>query len=250
MRSETQEAGDRPRSALVLGASGLVGGHLLRRLLDDATWGLVRAVVRRPLAVEHPRLEQRVVDFDRLERHADAFAVADVFCCLGTTMKKAGSRDAFRRVDYLYPFEAARLAEAAGADRFQLVSSLGADPASGNFYLRVKGEVERVVARLAFGAFDVFRPSILLGERPEPRPAEALAAGFGRALAVVLIGPLRRYRPIPAAMVAAAMVEVAARGEGGHHVYESEAIYAIARRARRRASRRRGGPAGPPPAAA
>lgn len=229
--------------ALVLGASGLVGGHLLERLLADATWDRVDVLGRRPLGREHPKLVERVIDFERLAEVGagsgddQPFAADCVFCCLGTTIKKVGGdRDAFRRVDFVYPFEAARLtSDHRGEKRdgvFLLVSALGANPKARTFYSRVKGEVEAAIARLPLGALHVFRPSLLLGDRQEPRPGEALAIGFSKALVLAMIGPLARFRPIAAADVAAAMAAVAARGEPGHHVYPSDRIARIARRSR------------------
>src|SRR3954468_1816810 len=122
--------GETGRSALVLGATGLIGGLCLDLLLADGAWSRVTAVVRRPTGRSHPRLAEAVVDFDRLEGRADAFAADDVFCCLGSTIRKAGSREAFYRIDHDYPVAAARLASARGARRFLLVSSLGGDAGS------------------------------------------------------------------------------------------------------------------------
>lgn len=225
------------RSALLLGGSGLVGNLCLRRLLDDPTWSRVVAPCRRRLDLLHPHLEQPLYDFDALEQHADDFAVDDVFCCLGTTIKKAGSQDAFRRVDFEYPFEAARLASSRDADQFLLITSLGADREARSFYSRVKGEVEDAVKRLPFGGLHIVRPSLLVGARQELRPAEAVAIGFGQALAIAMIGPLRRYRPIAATLVADALVAIARERIRGTNVYESDSLRTIANRARRRAQR-------------
>jgi len=184
----------RTRSAVVLGASGLVGGELLDRLLGAPEWGRVVAVGRRALAREHPKLAQRVVDFERLAEAADAFAVDDVFCCLGTTIRQAGSQAAFRRVDHDYPLEAARLALNRGAEQYLLVSAIGADAGARVFYNRVKGEVERDVAALALPRVVIVRPSLLLGERAEFRLGERVAAVGMRVAAPLLVGALREYR--------------------------------------------------------
>jgi len=136
-----------------------------------------------------------------------------VYCCLGTTIKKAGSQDAFRRVDHDYVVALAQAAKQAGARRFLLVSALGANPRSHIFYNRVKGEVERDVSAVAFAAVHIFRPSLLLGERAESRPLERLGTLAFGVLAPLLVGPLRPYRPIAAEAVAQAMVR-AALGEG------------------------------------
>jgi len=217
------------RTALVAGASGLVGGHLLDLLLEDAGYAAVTALVRHELPRAHRKLGQRLVDFDRLADGGDLPRADDVFCCLGTTMKRAGSADAFRKVDFTYVERLARLAWQHRARQFLLVSSLGADPRSRVFYNRVKGEVEEAVRKLPFDAVHIFRPSLLLGHRRESRPAERLAMLAGGALGFLLVGPLARYRPIPARTVAAAMLRVAKEAARGVHVYESDRIRALAR---------------------
>lgn len=222
---------DTSRTALLLGATGLVGGHVLRALLDDETWSRVIVLGRRSVGIESPKLDEHLIDFEALETHAERFAVDDVFSCLGTTIKKAGSEDAFRQVDYIYPFETARLAEAGGAEQLLLVSSLGANPEARSFYLRVKGELERNLSRLAFRTTCFFRPSILLGARDERRPLETFMAGLASGLWWLMIGPLGRFRPIEAKNVAAAMVAVARRRRPGKHVIESDEIRRIAHRA-------------------
>lgn len=222
---EAAAPGERPsRTALLLGATGLVGGHCLDLLLAEPAYARVAVLGRRRLHREHPKLEQHVVDFDRLAEHAAHFAVDDVFCCLGTTIRRAGSREAFRRVDLVYPREAARLAAARGARRFLLVSAVGADPASRVFYSRVKGEAEAAVREEGPERVVIVRPSLLLGEREEFRIGERVAEWLAKPLAPLLRGPLARYRPVPARTVAAALVR-RALGEGaGLEIVESERL--------------------------
>jgi uncharacterized protein YbjT (DUF2867 family) len=215
------------RAALLLGATGLVGGYCLDLLLADPLYSKVVVVARRPLMRADPKLVVIVTDFDDLDRHEDGFAVDDVFCCLGTTIRKAGSREAFRQVDVEYPVAAGRLAAARGARRFVIVTALGADPASRIAYNRDKGEVEERVKGLPLEAVWIFRPSLLLGSRSEVRVGERIAQLLLRPLAPVFAGPLRRYRPVHAARVAAAMV-AAARKEGPGRVVESEEIPRLA----------------------
>jgi len=222
------------RSALVAGASGLVGGQLLDRLLADDTWSCVTVLVRRPLVREHPKLEQAVVVFDALDATAPYFAVDDVFCCLGTTRQQAGSADARRKVEVAYPLAIARLAQAAGAEQLLAISSLGAAPESRSLYLRLKGELEQALARLPLRTVVALRPSLLLGVRHQPRPLETLFAGFAQGLWWLMIGPLGRYRPIAAQAVAAAMVAVARTRQPGKRVIESDEIRALAAAARER----------------
>ncbi|HEX9704264.1 MAG TPA: oxidoreductase [Gemmatimonadales bacterium] len=215
------------RTALVAGATGLVGGHILRLLLEDAAYERVTALVRRGLPVSHRKLVQREIDFDLLRDLAATSRVNDVFCALGTTMRQAGSRDAFYKVDFTYVTELARLASNQRASQFLMVSSLGANPRSRVFYNRVKGEAEEAVQRLRFDAIHLFRPSLLVGDRKEFRPAERLGIVLARLVTPVLVGPLRPYRPIHAETVARAMVRAAREGRRGVHVYRSDKIQAL-----------------------
>jgi uncharacterized protein YbjT (DUF2867 family) len=212
------------RSALLLGATGMVGGHCLDLLLADDAFSRVIVLGRRAVDRQHPRLEQHTVDFARLDEHASLFSVDDVFCCLGTTIRAAGSQEAFRRVDHDYPLAAARLASGRGAKRFHLVTAMGADPGSRIFYNRVKGEVERAVSALPFEGVALLRPSLLLGERAGRRPAEAAAQGVMGALGFLFVGPLRNYRALPGSAVARALVRLAKDGVRGVRVVESGEI--------------------------
>lgn len=217
------------KSALVAGATGLVGGELVEQLVADPTYELVTMLVRRAVDLRDPKLHQQVVDFDRLEEAAGACGADAVFCCLGTTIKKAGSQAAFRQVDFAYPLRLVELAKAAGAGRFLIVTAMGADARSAIFYNRVKGEVEQALIRLDLPALDIFRPSLLLGRRPEVRPGEAAGAVLMRAVAPLLAGPLKPYRAIAGADVARAMRVVAAGSTAGVHIHRSDEIAALAR---------------------
>ena len=218
--------GPRNKRALLAGATGLVGSHLLIRLLAHPSYTRVEVLVRRELPIHHPKLAPRLVDFEHL--HADpGNAADDVFCCLGTTIGKAGSQEAFRRVDHDYPLALASLAKAAGAQQFLVVSSLGADALSSVFYSRVKGETERDIAAVGLPKSIFMRPSILRGERQEVRAGEKLGILVGRLLAPLFIGSLRKYRPIHADCVAAAMV-FAANHDFRSGPVESDAIEKLA----------------------
>ena len=218
------------RTALVAGASGLVGGHLLRQLLDDPAYDRVTALTRRALPLTHKKLVQRVVDFDRLAEVGDFPRVHDVFCCLGTTIKQARSQDAFRKVDCTYVVELGRMAVRHRTAQFLLVTALGADPRSRVFYNRVKGETEEAIRRLQFDGVQIFRPSLLLGKRVQSRPAERIAVVLSPLVGWMLLGPLTRYRPIKATTVARAMVRIARDAPRGAHVYESDEIRRLGRR--------------------
>ena len=216
------------RSALVVGASGLVGRHLLALLLADDAYSRVIVLTRKSLGLEHPKLIESVVNFDQLEQHQNLIKGEDVFCCLGTTIKVAGSQEAFRKVDFTYVVQTAAISQKNGGRQFLVISSLGADAHSRIFYNRVKGEMEKAVGKIPFDSVRVFRPSLLLGERRESRPAEALAIFFFKALSVFLfIGALRRYRAVQAHTVAKAMLETAKQQGKGVKILESEEIQSL-----------------------
>ena len=185
VKGEAKLADPKMKSALIAGATGLIGGHVLRRLLAHPWYSRVEVLVRRELPIRDPKFTQRIVDFEQLEAGVPGIAPDEVFCCLGTTIRKAGSEEAFRRVDYDYPLALARLAQAAGAGKFMMVSALGADPKSSMFYSRVKGEVEQAVAAIGSPAASLLRPSLLLGSRAENRPAEKIGTAVGKAIAAL-----------------------------------------------------------------
>ena len=215
------------RTAVVLGASGLVGSDCLRLLLADESYERVHALVRRPLTIEHPKLSQHQVRFDQLDAPAPYWSADAVFCALGTTIKKAGSQEAFRVVDHDYPLAAGCSAATAGAGVFLLISSLGAGEHSRNFYLRVKGETERDLSMAGLRSLVILRPSLILGERAEHRPGESLAAIMMKPLSPLFRGPLLRYRPIPSEVIARTMVHMSGRAERGMVILESEHIAEI-----------------------
>jgi uncharacterized protein YbjT (DUF2867 family) len=211
-------------SALLLGATGLVGGNVLDLLLDDPAYGRVVVLGRRAIDRTHPRLEQHVADLERVEEHAGLFAVDDVFCCLGTTIRAAGSQQAFRRVDHDYVVASARAAAAAGARRYLLVTAAGADSGSRFFYNRVKGDAEAGVSAQRFEGVVILRPSLILGPRAERRTMEALFQRLAPALNAVLVGPLARYRAVDARAVARAMVRLAKERPRGVRTVENDEI--------------------------
>ena len=217
------------RTALLLGATGLVGRYTLARLARDPRWSRVVTLDRRPLPRASDTHAPHVVDFDRLGDVDPAlWACDDVFCALGTTIKDAGSQAAFRRVDLEIPAEAARLARANGATQMLLVSSMGADADSRIFYNRVKGEAEAAVLRTGFEAVQTVRPSLLTGDRETPRTGERIGEAVLGLFRPLLAGPLRNLRPTAADDVAAALVALAAARRVGAHVYDPEAIRAWA----------------------
>lgn len=211
------------KTVLLVGATGLVGGLILNRLLDDETYGRVIALTRSAItgADELSKLDTRIVDFGRPDDWWDQVDADQTICALGTTIKKAGSREAFRRVDFDYPLTIARAALAGGCRHFLLVSAMGADPTSRVFYNRVKGELEAAILGLGFTGVSIFRPSLLIGDRREFRPGEAVGQVLGRWLAFAIP---KRFRPVHARTVAAAVVRVAAADAAGNRVLASDAI--------------------------
>ncbi len=215
------------RTALVAGATGLTGKHLLEFLLADERYATVHALVRKATLPTHPKLSQGVVDFESLPKLPKA---DDAFCCLGTTIKKAGSQAAFRKVDFDYVLKFATAAKAAGAKRFLVVSALGAYAKSAVFYNRVKGEMENALKPMNFESLHIFRPSFLLGERTEARVGERLGIAVFSALAPLMIGPARRVRPVEANLVARGMVLAASGSALGVTLIESDEIIGLTER--------------------
>ena len=216
------------RIALLAGATGLVGRELLSLLLDDADIAEVVTLTRRPLQHPHPKLQQGVVEFDQLGNFALP-GVDDFYCCLGTTIKRAGSQRAFREVDFVYPLAIARMALAAGATRCLFVSAMGADASSRIFYNRVKGELEAALAQLPFEAVFAFRPSLLAGDREEFRGGERIALAVARPLSLLIPA---KFRPVAGIDVARAMLACAKRDRPGRFVVPSDEIRRIAKAAR------------------
>lgn len=231
-------------SAVVFGATGLVGGHLVRLLATDARFSSafsgITLVGRRPS--HHPSLDkagtplpvvERVADLTATSTYDSVFSNAVVFCCLGTTIKRAGSRDAFRMVDVTLPATLARAASKGGATKFLLVSAVGANASSRVFYNHCKGEAENIVASYTFPkGVVVVRPSLLLGERAESRVGEKLGATVLGPLAPLFVGPAAKFRPITAETVARALANAAildsAGDSAGLVVYEGEGLFNVA----------------------
>jgi len=212
------------KNALVLGATGLVGKELVNLLLQQDTYEKINLLVRKPLAIDHPKCEQHIINFDHLHHYSEWFQVTDIFCCLGTTIKTAGSKEAFRKVDYGYPLEAAKLAKEKGAHKYLIISAMGANPKSLFFYNQVKGQLEESLTKLELPSLHILRPSLLLGEREEFRFGERMAAKMSGFLNAVLAGPFKPFRAIEAKKVAAAMVNAASTDVKGVKIYKSDRI--------------------------
>jgi uncharacterized protein YbjT (DUF2867 family) len=208
------------KTAIIAGASGLIGQSLIQLLLKSDKYSKVIALVRTTLGINHTKLSELKVDFDTIRDFTDFPKCDDIFCCLGTTIKNAGSKEAFYKVDYTYCHELAKRGLAAGADRFFQVTAMGADSKSSNFYSRVKGQLEDQLSFLGYKTIYIFKPSLLRGDRKEFRFGEKLALIITRA--IPFIGPLKKYRPIHVDKVADAMLKVAKQEDKGFYYYQSD----------------------------
>ena len=217
-----------PKIALLAGATGLIGGLLLKTLLDAPDYSRVYALTRRPYGKEHPKLANRVVIFERMAEQLKGLVVQDAFCCIGTTIHEAGSQEAFRAADVDAVLMFARAARAAQAARFVVVSSVGASSNSKKFYLRTKGEMEEAVTDLGFTSVDILQPSLLLGPRKSFRLLETAGQIFAPLINPLLTGAREPFRAIPAETVARAMLGAARRGARGTYRYTYGGIRQLA----------------------
>jgi uncharacterized protein YbjT (DUF2867 family) len=214
---------------LLAGASGLTGSRTLDVLLDAPDFARVLAVSRRPLQREHSRLANRIVQFPQMEAQLKGTSAEAALCCLGTTIRQAGSQKAFQEVDIGSVLTFARAALAAGVKRFVVISAVGADPESKNFYLRTKGEMEEQLEALGFESLDILQPSMLLGWRKEMRPLELLGCALMPLVNPLLAGKYMAYRGISATTVGKAMLGATRSGRRGVQRYTYAGIEALAR---------------------
>jgi uncharacterized protein YbjT (DUF2867 family) len=218
-----------PKIVLLAGATGLVGQYALDAFLTAPDITRVFAITRRPLGQEHPRLANRTVRFDDMETQLKGMTCQVAVCCLGTTIRQAGSQEAFRKVDVDYVLSFARAAKAAHAQRFIVVSSAKADPESKNFYLRTKGEMEEALAAVGFTSLDILQPGPLVGLRSQMRVLEIAAMVIMPLVNPFLRGERAAYRSISAKTVAAAIVGATRSGRKGVQRYTYAGIEALAR---------------------
>lgn len=214
--------------ALVFGSTGLVGSALVDKLINSESFSLVKLFVRKKSGNTHAKVQEIEVDFDKLSDVASDMTGDILYICLGTTMAKAGSKEAFYKVDYTYCYEAARLSAENRVGQVVLISSLGADPTSMVYYSKVKGEIERDISKLNFDGVNIVRPSLLLGDRKENRFGEKLFIAVTKFLPFIFIGPLKKYRPIHVVDVAKAMLTISLSQNSGCSIFESEELHKIA----------------------
>ena len=210
--------------AVIAGASGLVGSHLLTALLQAPEYTAVSILVRNTIRVAHPKLKQIVVDFSHLADHGAEIEGNAVFCCLGSTLKKTPDLKDYREIDHDYPLQLGHLALQNGVRQYHFVSALGANASKSNFYLKTKGETEDELKKLALESLHIYRPGLLTGHRTNFRPLESIAGAVMKAVAPLLVGPLKKFRSISARSVAIAMYKKSLTQTEGTFIYSSEQI--------------------------
>lgn len=208
--------------AIIAGATGLVGNNLLHLLLEHPDYTKVTALVRKKIPLQHPKLKQLVLDFDKLEDYRNDIRGDAVFCALGTTKNRTPDKEQYRKIDYQYPLDIAFIAQQNEVSQYHLVSALGANEKSPVFYSKLKGEVERDLKTIPFKAIHIYRPSLLDGKRKEHRSAERALIGLMRILNPLLIGSLKKYRSIKVEKVASAMLRQSLKPLEGIFTYNSD----------------------------
>jgi uncharacterized protein YbjT (DUF2867 family) len=212
------------KTALIAGATGLVGSSLVKMLADSDQYNTIHVVARRPVETGSEKIVIHNISPETIDQLMIPEKIDHAFCALGTTIKKAKTKENFREIDHDYVLDFARKAFDFGAEKFMVVSSLGANPKSLFFYNRVKGEVEQALKQVQFKHLFIFRPSLLLGKRNEQRSGEEIAARIYRVLEPLFIGKLKKYKGIEAAKVAKAMIEIALYETAADRIYESDEI--------------------------
>lgn len=210
------------KTAIIIGASGLVGKELSIQLLNNEAYSEVHVLVRKELDLKNVKLFQHVIDFDNINRYSNLIKGDDAFCCLGTTMKIAGSKEAFYKVDYEYVNNFARLAFQNGIKNFAMVSSMGANANSSVYYSKVKGEIEKAIIAYRFNATFICRPSMLIGERQDKRIGEEIGILVSNAFDFLIPN---KYKSITGKQVAKAMMTLVSQGGLGVHIIESDKLH-------------------------
>ena len=216
------------KKAVIAGASGLVGGHLLEIILNDSYYQEVLVLTRKEIPIQHKKLVQLVIDFDKLNLHAEAITGDAIFCCLGSTRKKTPNLSDYRKVDFDYPVKMGEIAKNNGIGQYHLVSSIGANMHSGNFYTKLKGETEYALINLALPCLHIYQPSALTGERKDRGLLEKFVLGIMSVIDPILLGSLKKYRSIAAKTVAQAMYNQSFKAEDGLFIHPSDHIKKLA----------------------
>lgn len=207
--------------AIIAGGTGLIGQHVIQNLLADDDFEKVYILNRRAIGYNHPKAKEIIVDFNNLSQHLEGISPTHAFCTLGTTIKKAGSKEAFKQVDYQYPLNFAQAVHEKGCQNFSIVTAMGTDSPSFIFYNQVKYEITEALSHMGFHSLNILQPSLLLGERPESRLGEDVAQKFFNWTKPLWKGPLKHVAGIEGKQVAKAMVLISKKDEPGIHKYPS-----------------------------
>lgn len=213
-----------PKKAIIAGATGLVGSHLLEILLEEGKYDRIVSFVRRPSGMSHPVLRERLVAFKDLDSMEFNSEVDDIYCCLGTTMSKAGSKKNFIQVDFDYPLKLAEIGLRYGAKRMFIISSMGANRKSMFFYNKVKGKLEEAISKLPFRSIGIFRPALILGDRNESRMGEEIAKNLISFIEPILPKSMSKYKGVHARDIAKAMFDFSQLEDEGVQIIESDKI--------------------------
>ena len=219
---------DKNYKALVLGSSGLIGMQTINLLLNNNKYKVVYSISRSKLPIQNDKLVQILADTETIDAHINDLQVDHLFSCIGTTASKTPDKNQYYAIDLNYPQKVAKILHTNGCHTICLVSSIGANSTSSNFYLKLKGDVENAIKQIGFNSTNIFRPSLLLGDRSEFRLMENITQFIYPFINLFLIGSLKDYRSIHAKDVASAMINVATSDKTGEHIYQTQLIKELA----------------------
>jgi uncharacterized protein YbjT (DUF2867 family) len=216
------------KKAILVGASGLIGSELLTIILADDSYSEVLVLARKKVKIKNNKLIQKVIDFNFMDEYAEFITGDVIFCCLGTTLSQTPDKKLYRKIDHDYPVNLAKIALQNGIGQFHLVSSLGANAQSKQFYLKTKGETENDVKKVGLKSVHIYEPSVLDGLRNHPRPMEVFFVGLMNLISPLLNGKYKKYRSIKGSTVAMAMFKQSIKNEPGVFTYTSDVIQELA----------------------
>lgn len=208
-------------TAIIAGGTGLIGSHVIQQLTNDSDFEKIIVLNRRVIHYSDAKIQEIIVDFDQLENSLKEIKATHAFCCLGTTIKKAGSKEAFRKVDFDYVLNFAKAVNGIGCENFSVITALGTKTSSMIFYNQVKFEITEKLKTVGFKQLNILQPSLLLGERTESRSGEDIAQNFFKWTKNLWVGPLKNYAGIQGSQVAKAMIAISKTSKEGVHFYES-----------------------------